>query len=51
MSIIDNNHEIDRILESMNLDDYELINLPMEQHDDKSQEHTHRHQSGSHFGY
>ena len=40
MLIIDNNHELDRILESMNLDEYELIDLPMEQPDDSSHEHT-----------
>ena len=40
LSIIDNDHKFDRILESMNLDEYECINLPMEQVDDSSQEHT-----------
>ena len=40
--IIDN-RKLDRILECTNLDKYELIDLPMEQHDDSddsSQEHT-----------
>ena len=40
MSIIDDDHEVDRILESMNLDEYKLINLPMEQPGDSSHEHT-----------
>ena len=39
MSIIDDDHELDRILESMSLDEYELIDLPMEQPDDSSHEH------------
>ena len=30
MSIIDDNSKRDRILESMNLDEYKLIDLPME---------------------
>ena len=34
MSIIDDNHELDRILERMNLEEYELLNLPMEQPND-----------------
>ena len=33
-------HELDRILESTNLDEYEFIDLPVEQHDDSSQVHT-----------
>ena len=44
MSVIDNDHELDRISESMNLDEYELIDLPTEQPDDG-------HRNGSHFGY
>ena len=38
--IIDNNRELDRLLECTNLDKYELIDLPIEQHADSSQEHT-----------
>ena len=30
-------HELDRILESTNLDEYKFIDLPEEQHDDLSQ--------------
>ena len=37
--LIYDNHELDRILESTNSDNYELINLSIEQHDDLSQEH------------
>ena len=33
-------HELDKSLEITNLDEYKLINLPMEHHDDLSQEHT-----------
>ena len=33
-------HELDRILESMNWDEYKFIDLPVEQHDDSSQGHT-----------
>ena len=29
MSVSDNDHKFDRILESMNLDKYEFIDLPM----------------------
>ena len=29
MSIIDDNPELDRILDSMNLDEHDLIDLPM----------------------
>ena len=47
MSIIDNDHELDRILESTNLDKYKLIDLPMEQTGDSS----HEHQISSHFRY
>ena len=36
MSITDDDHELDRILESTNLDEYEIIDLPMEQQDDSS---------------
>ena len=35
MSINDDNHELDRILQN-----YELIDLPMEQPDDLSHQHT-----------
>ena len=38
-SIINNDHKLDRILESTSLDKYELIDLPMEQHDDSSQKY------------
>ena len=38
--VIDDNRELDRILECTKLDRYELIDLPMEQHDHSSQEHT-----------
>ena len=38
MSIIDDDHDLDRILESMSLVEYELIDLPTEQHDDSSHE-------------
>ena len=34
MSIIDDDQELDRILESTNLDEYEPLNLPMEQPND-----------------
>ena len=40
MSIIDDKHKLDRILESMNLDEYELMDLLMEQPGDSSHEHT-----------
>ena len=40
MSIIDDNRELDGILESRNLNEYELINLPMEQPDDLLHKHT-----------
>ena len=40
ISIIDDNHEFDRILESTNLDEYEIIDLPMEQPDHLSHELT-----------
>ena len=33
MSIIDGNLELDRILESTNLDEYELTDMPMKQPD------------------
>ena len=38
--MIDNNRELDRTLEWTYLGKYELIDLPMEQRDDSSQEHT-----------
>ena len=34
MSIIDDDHKLDKILESMILDEYKLIDLPMVQRDD-----------------
>ena len=41
MLIMDNHHKLDRILRSTNLDEYELIDLPMEQQSgDSSHEHT-----------
>ena len=36
--MINNDHKLNRILESTILDKYGLINLSMEQHDDSSQE-------------
>ena len=39
LSVLNDYHELDRILESTNLDEYEFIDLPMEQHDDLLQEH------------
>ena len=36
MSIADDDHKLHGILESENLDDYELSDLPMEQQDDTS---------------
>ena len=38
--LIYDKYELDRILESLNIEEYDLIDLPMEQHDDSSQEHT-----------
>ena len=38
--IVDNDHALDRILESRNLDKYELIDLWMEQPGDSSYERT-----------
>ena len=40
MSIIDDEHELNKILESMNIDKYELINLPLMQSGDLSHKHT-----------
>ena len=40
MLMIDDDHELDRILESTNLNKYELINLLMEQPEGLSHEHT-----------
>ena len=40
MSIIDDEHELSKILESTNLDEYELIDLPMKQSGDLSHKHT-----------
>ena len=40
ISIIGDNYEPDRILESMNLDEYEIIGLPIEQLDDLSHKPT-----------
>ena len=49
VSIIDDEHKLNKILESTNLDDYELIGLPMKQSGDLSHKHTRR--NGLHFGY
>ena len=38
MSIIDDEHKVDRVLESTNLNEYELINLPIEQPGDSLHE-------------
>ena len=38
--ITDDDHKLDRILRSTNLDEYELIDLPMEQNADSLQKHT-----------
>ena len=40
MLIIDNDHKLDRILESANLNKYELIDLPKEQPGDSSNKYT-----------
>ena len=40
MSIIDHDYELDKIIESTNFDEYELIDLPMKQPGDSSYEHT-----------
>ena len=40
VSITGHKHKLDRILESTNLDKYELIDLPMEQPGDSSHEHV-----------
>ena len=40
MSITDNGHKLDRILESATLNKYELIDLPKEQPGDSSNEYT-----------
>ena len=40
MSIINDIIKIHRILENTNLDEYELIDFPLEQLGDSSQEHT-----------
>ena len=40
MSIIDNDPELNRIVDSMNLDEHEFIDLLMEQPGDLSHEHT-----------
>ena len=40
MSIIDDDYEIDKILEATNLDDHELIHLPIEQPGHSSHERT-----------
>lgn len=39
MSSIDDDHELEWILESTNINEYELIDLPMEEPDDLSHEH------------
>ena len=36
MSVIDDDHKLDRILERTNIDKYKLIDLPMKQLDDSS---------------
>ena len=51
MCIIDDDLELVRILESMNLDKYELIDLFVEQSDDLSRKHTGIGMAPSHFGY
>ena len=40
MFMIDDDNELDRILKDTNLDEYELIDLPLEQLGDSSQETT-----------
>ena len=40
MLVVDDSLELDRILESTNLEEYELIDLPMEQPDDSLLKHT-----------
>ena len=40
VSIIDDEHELNKISESTNLDKYELIDLPMKQSGDLSHKHT-----------
>ena len=40
MSIINNEHKLHWILKSTNLDKYELMDLPIEQPGDSSQEHS-----------
>ena len=40
MSIIDDDHELDRILENTYFDEYELIDLPMEQLEGSAQENS-----------
>ena len=40
MYIIDDDRELDRILESENLDDYEHMDMPMEQPGHLSHKHT-----------
>ena len=40
VSIIDADHELDRIIKSTNLDEYECIDLPLMQPGDSSHEHT-----------
>ena len=49
-SIVDE-HELDRILESVNLDEYELIDFPMEQLGDSSHEHIRAPEWRSLIGY
>ena len=40
VSIIHDEHELNKIIESTNLDEYELIDLPMKQSGDLSHKHT-----------
>ena len=40
MSVIDDDNGLDRILENTNLHEYKLIDLPLEQLGDLSQENT-----------
>ena len=37
MTIIDDDQELDRILKNTNLDEYEIIDVPIEQHSDSTQ--------------
>ena len=37
--ITDHDHELDRIIQNMNIDEYELVDLPMQQRGDSLYEH------------